>query len=158
MPLTLIRRQSLPHSHCTNCSPFYPLHFSLSLCPVNWQTVLCKLPTLSSSILPNAIVIADCRLPTGDCIVDCILKFSIWLPPCQLASQIGHQWASLNHTHSLAIYAKNSCAMNGVDAVQNEAAFLLQSGAGNNWCAYWQLQLQLVRNVTANEISSKLTS
>lgn len=155
MPLTLIRRPSLPHSHCTNCSPFYPLHFSISL--------PCQLANGSVQIA-NVIFIdiaqcdCDCRLPTGDCIVDCILKFSIWLPPCQLASQIGHQWASLNHTHSLAIYAKNSCAMNGVDAVQNEAAFLLQSGAGNNWCAYWQLQLQLVRNVTAIEISSKLTS
>lgn len=101
-----------------------------------------KLATLSSSILPNAIVIVDCRLPIGDCIVDCILKFSFrqFLPanwPAKLAiNESGSHTHLCQRFHTASIVwpkMELQSALETIDLLVDNCAVQSSWELGTNW-------------------------
>lgn len=75
-----------PHTHMTDNWPTFPLGMANVI------------------VIDMAHCHGDCRLPLADCWLsignfDCILTFCTWLPPCQLSSQIGYQWAAELPSH-----------------------------------------------------------
>lgn len=158
MQLTLIRRPSLPHSHCTNCCSCLPStpYTSLSLSALSIGKRFCaNCQRYLHRYCPMRL-----WLPIADWRLHCRLHFKVF----DLASSlpIGQpNWPSMSQSqsHTLTCHLCQKLMCNEWSrCCPKRSCISTAIWAANNWCAYWQLQLQLARNVTANEISSKLTS
>lgn len=90
----------------------------------------------------------DCRLPIADWRLHCRLHFKVFVqavPPCQLTSQIGHQWVRLTHTsmpkipHCIHCVPRNGvaiCARNNWFACR-QLCCTIQLGAGHQLSSFW---------------------
>lgn len=116
MPLTLIRRQSLQQLlQLTSPAALHsPPSLSLSL---PWQLANSSVQIANVIFIDIAQCDCDCRLPIGHWRLHCRLHFKVVDPASSSLAIDWPNWPSMSQspshiTHSLAINAKNSCAMN----------------------------------------------
>lgn len=158
MPLTLIRRQSLPYTHCTNCSSCLPSTPYTSLSALSIGKRFCaNCQRYLHRYCPMRL-----WLPIGDWRLHCRLHFKVF----DLASSLPidqPNWPSMSqsqsHTHFPSMPKTHVQWMQPMEAILPKTKLHLCCNLG--WkqliVACWQL-LQLARNKAANEISSKLAS